>query len=698
MQWGGVPAVAVVSHGAAVLAFGALAAWLLVCGRSGAGRPIFRTRGHGQPGLRRRGVGGLWGGQDSAVGWAALATALWASLAIVAVLSEAAAPDMLLNAAEALRSAGWLAVLLLLSGARWRVQVLILLLPLAGLSLMAAVDLPPLLLAVPPLALSVLGMLLVEHVYRAAPEKARWGIKFACLAIGALFVFDFYLYSDAMLFRRLHPDIWAARGIVNALSAPMLAIAMARNPVWTPRLQLSRQIMFHSAALLGSALYLLAMALSAWYLRFVGGAWGVLMQVACLCGAVLLLAAVLFSGTMRARLKLFISKHFYKGRYDYREEWQRFTHALADDAAGLPERAIQAIAGLVESPAGILWRCHDDEKFQPVARWNMPLPQATESANADLCALLASRNWVIEVPEWRAQPERYGHLPAPGWVEELWLIVPLMLERRLFGFVCLAPPRTRLQLNWEVRDVLKLAASQAASYIAHRASADSLAVARQFESFNRMSTFVVHDLKNLVSQLSLLLVNAEKHKANPAFQDDMLETLSHSLAKMRHMLLKLRRDQSQDVNAPLHLDQLLMRVMHVHAGSEPRPLLELRATGLTVLADARRLERVIGHLIQNAVEATPRSGHVLVCLRVGEGTAVVEISDTGHGMSEQFIHERLFQPFVSTKAAGMGIGVFESREYLREIGGQLQVTSVPSQGTIFRVTLPLHKEPDHGEE
>ncbi|MYM67252.1 PEP-CTERM system histidine kinase PrsK [Pseudoduganella sp. FT55W] len=659
MEWDGASAVAVFSHAVAVLAFATLAAWLLRRGRPAVFMAV-----------------------------AAVATALWALLAIIALLF-AAEPLMLLDAPEALRSASWLLLLLHFSGAGKRAMAAALLLPVACLAAAALPDAPPLLLAALHLALAVLGMLLVEHVYRAAPQKARWGIKFACLGVGALFAFDFYLYSDAMLFRRVHPDIWAARGIVNALSAPLLALSMSRNPTWTPGLQISRQIMFHSAALLGSAFYLVAMAISAWYLRYVGGAWGALMQAACLCGAALLLAAVLFSGAMRARLKLFISKHFYQGRYDYREEWQRFTRALADDADGLPERAIQAIAGLVESPAGLLWLRHDDNGYHAAGRWNTPLASSGERADSALCQLLAQRNWVVELSSC---PER------PTWSADFWLAVPLMLERRLYGFIALAPPRTPLQLNWEVRDVLKIAGCQAASYLAHRASADSLAVARQFESFNRMSTFVVHDLKNLVSQLSLLLVNAEKHKANPAFQDDMLQTLANSLAKMRHMLLKLGRNQAPEAAAPLQLDQLLMRAVQAHAGSEPRPALQLRAAGMTVLADSQRLERVIGHLIQNAIEATPRTGSVLARLHAANGAALIDISDNGHGMSEQFIRERLFQPFVSTKTAGMGIGVFESREYLREIGGQLEVTSAPSIGTTFRVTLPLIEESEHGQE
>ncbi|MYM34997.1 PEP-CTERM system histidine kinase PrsK [Duganella sp. FT94W] len=673
MQWDGTAAVVAFSHGVAALAFGLLALALLWRGR--------RQGPHAR-----------------AMAAAALATALWAVCTSVAMSVWPDADPLWAVAPEALRTAGWLALLLRLAGAGRRALAGAMLLPVATLAVAAHGDASPLLLAALPLASSVLAMLLVEHLYRNAPQNTRWGIKYACLAMGALFAYDFYLYSDAMLLRRVHPDIWAARGIINALSAPLLAMAIARGPSWTPSLQLSRQIMFHSAALLGAAIYLMAMAVSAWYLRYVGGAWGALMQLACLCGAALLLIIVLFSGAMRARLKLFIGKHFYQGRYDYREEWQRVTRALADDTGGLSERAIQSVAGLVESPAGMLWLQRDDNIYLPVARWNWPLPQAEEREAGPLCRLLAGRGWVIDLPEWRQHPQRYDGLPAPMWAAGLWLIVPLMLERSLFGFICLAPPRTALQLNWEVRDVLKIAGSQAASYLAHRASAESLSVARQFESFNRMSTFIVHDLKNLVSQISLLLVNAEKHQANPAFQADMLETLAHSLAKMKHLLLKLRRDDAPDAATPLRLDEVLMRAIQVHAGSEPRPSLELRAAGLTVLANGPRLERVIGHMIQNAIDATPRDGRVAVRMLVRDGAAVIELTDTGHGMSEQFMREQLFQPFVSTKAAGMGIGVFESREYLREVGGHLHVTSAPSQGTTFRVTLPLHKEFQHGQE
>ena len=214
-------------------------------------------------------------------------------------------------------------------------------------------------------------------------------------------------------------------------------------------------------------------------------------------------------------------------------------------------------------------------------------------------------------------------------------------------------------------------------------------VARQFESFNRMSAFVVHDLKNLVSQLSLLLSNAEKHRHNPAFQQDMISTIEFSVEKMKRLLMQLRGGQTLDKPSPLALDELLGAAVAAKRDARPAPALEIVDAGLAVLAHRERLERVVGHLIQNAIEATPPGGKVVARLAKRENFAILEVVDSGHGMSEQFIRDGLFKPFESTKATGMGIGTYESREYVRELGGSIDVESRESRGTTFRVLLPL---------
>lgn len=540
------------------------------------------------------------------------------------------------------------------------------------------------------------GMLLVEQAYRNKTTQERWAIKFACLGIGGMFAYDFYLYSHAMLFREVDPDIWAARGIINALTVPLLALSMRRAKSWRSPLAVSRRAMFHSAALFGSAIYLLAMGSAGYYLRYFGGSWGTVMQVTFLFGALLLLAGILFSGTFRAWLKVFISKHFYSYGYDYREEWMRFTRTLSEAGPNLGERTVQAVAALVESPGGALWQRREAGRFEPVAAWEMPLPDVVEPSESALCRFLESTQWVIDLGEYADDPDKYEGLVLPEWLRTFprgWLVVPLMMgANKLFGFVVLHTARSPVKLNWEVLDLLEIAGSQAASYLAQQDAADALMTARQFESFNRMSTFVVHDLKNLVSQLSLMNANAEKHKDNPEFQADMLETVSLSVQKMRLMLQKLSRIDVQEKPVPLAVDQVVRQAVANKAAFEPRPQLDLRDTGLRVLADRERLERVVGHLIQNAIEATPKDGSVTIGL-YQEGDAVrIEITDTGEGMSEEFIRERLFKPFESTKSAGMGIGVFESREYINELGGRLEVSSRPMLGTTFKVILPLYRQ------
>ena len=612
---------------------------------------------------------------------------------------------------EILRNAAWSAFLVILignfraPGARLRVQGWVLW--LAGFYALTLVgtasgtlDLPIFTaLGVLPsvtgrVGMAVLGIVLVEQLYRNRPPQDRWAIKFACLGIGAMFAYDFYLYSNTMLFHQVDPDIWAARGVINALTVPLIAVSMARSKSWSTELALSRRVMFHSAALFGSAIYLLAMGSAGYYLKFVGGSWGTVMQVAFLFGALILLVVILFSGTFRSWLKVFISKHFYSYNYDYREEWLRFTRTLSEHGPGLGVRTIQAVAELVESPGGVLFLRRECGLCEPDSYWHVPASAAAEPADSPFCQFLESRQWVIDLKEHEDDPAMYDHLALPAWLAGFarrWLVVPLIMQGKLSGFMLLMLPRSRVALNWEVIDLLKIAGNQAASYLAQQDAANALMVARQFESFNRMSTFVVHDLKNLVSQLSLLIPNAEKHRNNPEFQRDMLDTVNHSVQKMKLLLQKLSRSESPEHLVPLAIDQVLRQAVALKAAFEPHPVLDVAEAGLKVLADRERLERVLGHLIQNAIEATPRDGSVHVGLHRRGEAVVISIVDTGEGMSEDFIRERLFKPFESTKSAGMGIGVFESREYIAELGGTMEVDSAPGAGTTFHVTLPLYQ-------
>jgi putative PEP-CTERM system histidine kinase len=263
-------------------------------------------------------------------------------------------------------------------------------------------------------------------------------------------------------------------------------------------------------------------------------------------------------------------------------------------------------------------------------------PVVTDSE--PLVRFLTERRWVVEMSEWRAHPERYGDLVLPQWLTsdpDAWLVVPLLLQERLVGFAVLQRPVAPLTPDWEVRDVLRAAGMQIAGYLAVRQAVEGLVQARQFDSFNRMSAFVVHDLKNLVAQLTLLLKNAARHRDNPEFQRDMLETVENVLDRMQGLLMQLRAGTRPiEPPGPVRLDDTLRGALASKRGLRPEPLLEIAesAANVEIVAHRDRLERVVGHLVQNAVEATPAEGSVRVVARREDGHAVVQVVDTGRGI------------------------------------------------------------------
>ena len=515
-----------------------------------------------------------------------------------------------------------------------------------------------------------------------------------CLGLGSLFVFDFYLYAHGALFHALDTHLWGARGYVVTLIAPLIAVSAARNPQWSVPVGLSRNMAFHTASLLGAGIYLLLMAGAGYYLRLFGGDWGTIVQAVFLFAAALLLVLVLSSGTLRARLRVFLSKHFFSYRYDYREEWLKFTRTLSSGAPGeqVCERAIESLAQLVQSPGGALWMKEDALGYQRAAHWNWSDIQGQEPAHSAFVEWLMHKQWVIDVAEAHAHPDRYPDLTLPVWLareQNAWLFIPLMQHEDMLGFIVLKPSLGKISFNWEVGDLLKVAARQAATHLAQMRAANALIVARQFESFNRTTTFVIHDLKNLVAQLSLLLANAQKHQHNPDFQADMLETIQNAVTRMNKVLTQLRRGDSHDTLRAVSLSDILTDAAASKRAFKLQPELNLPSPTLQVRADRERLTRAIGHILQNALEATPKTGHVSLSAQADGDMAVVEIRDNGVGMEETFINNHLFQPFDSTKGAGMGIGAYESRETLRAMGGHIEVQSTPGVGTLFRLTLPM---------
>ncbi|MES2956961.1 MAG: XrtA/PEP-CTERM system histidine kinase PrsK [Pseudomonadota bacterium] len=545
------------------------------------------------------------------------------------------------------------------------------------------------------LALPVLGLVLVEQLFRNAAEASRWHTKPLCLGLACIFLFDIYLHSNVLLFGQFDVDSVTIRSAVHALPVALLYVATKRQAGWSGSFQVSRDAAFHTATLMLVGGYLLAISAIGYYVRHVGGDWGGAVALALLCVGLVLLALLLFSGTLRAKVRVFVGKNFFRYRYDYRNEWLRFTSRLSADSSprevgGL---VVQGLAEMLHSPSGALWY-RDPERAQLVqaARWNAPRSSAVEPVDSQFARFMHEREWVVDLDEYRAHPDRYEGAQPPPWLADdpqHWLVVPLIVGDKLTGVVVIDRPHAALQVNWEVRDLLKTASRQAAGFLALMHATDALLEARKFDAFNKMSAFVVHDLKNIVAQLSLMMQNARRLKDNAEFQEDMLTTVENSLDRMRRLMLQLRSGETPaGAPAGVVLPVIVERI-RAAAAARGRTVDVQVIDPVVTRGHEERVERVLGHIVDNALDATEAADKVVLTLAREGSQAKILVRDSGQGMSPEFLSSRLFKPFSSTKVNGMGIGAYESRQYIQEIGGSVSVESELGSGTVVTVLLPL---------
>ena len=554
---------------------------------------------------------------------------------------------------------------------------------------------------------SVFGLILTEQLYRNTPLNQRWNLKFLCLSIGALFIFDLILYSKSLLFKQLDISLWRSRGVINALITPFLALALTRldtiNLGHTPTTP--RKIVFYTSILFGSGIYLILMSATGYYLRHVNEEWGETIQTIFIFLAILILFVSFTSGKIRALAKVYFGKHFFHYSYDYREEWLKISKALAklESLDELKNFIINTLTKLVESSGGGLWLKDDQGHFFLAANLNLRLtPKELDhlKQNKHLTDYLTNKQWVIDFYEMAHSPEVYDDIDLSPLCDEgsqVWLIVPLFHLNHLESFVVLTQPRALRKLNWEDHDLLKTVGLQLANALVLNKASEALASNRQFETYHRLSAYLVHDLKNIAAQLALIVKNSDKHKHNPDFIDDTVDTLKHAVNKMQHIIEQLKQGKtSPTTTSQVNLVDIIHHINFLHNGS-PALQVETTLNACLINIDQAKLISVVTNLIQNAQDAAQKpDGSVKLVLTTIGGYAVIQIIDNGIGMTPTFIAERLFKPFDTTKGnAGMGIGAYEARDFVLKNSGHIDVESEPDKGTKITLQLPLIKFEHH---
>jgi putative PEP-CTERM system histidine kinase len=547
---------------------------------------------------------------------------------------------------------------------------------------------------------AIIGLMLVEQIYRNAVTDIRWAVKFLCLGLSGLFIIDFIVYSKSLLFAKLDSSLWDTRGVINALITPLLAISIFRLQSETIRITVSRKVAFHTTVLFGTGLYLILMSLAGYYIRDYGGNWGEIAQIIFIFLAILLLLILFVSGKARALAKFYFNKHFFHYRYDYRDEWIKLSKTISqlDSINELSSFIINTMAELVDSSGGGIWLRNEQGDYYLAEENNLGFtsPQLVE-ANDSLIKFLSEKNWVIDFVEFFNSPEIYDGVDLSLWYADeknVWLIIPLFRQNDMEAFVVLTQAKIARRLNWEDHDLLKTVGMQLTNALALSHASDALSRSRQFEAYNRLSAYLVHDLKNLVAQIALIVKNAEKHKRNPEFIDDSILTLENVVAKIEYLLGQLKKGKiGADNKVVINLGEIIRDVAIQQAGNKPDLQIAACSGELKIWGEKEKITAILGHLVQNAQEATDDHGLVRLELARDDQHVVIKVIDNGSGMDEKFIAERLFKPFDTTKGnAGMGIGVYEARDYILRYSGEIAVDSKPGQGTTFTIRLPLIRQ------
>jgi putative PEP-CTERM system histidine kinase len=537
-----------------------------------------------------------------------------------------------------------------------------------------------------PLGFAVCNLLLIENLYFNTPTDSRWHINLLCVALAGLFLYDLVLYADALLFRRISVPLFEGRASATALAAPLIALAAARNRRWAIDIHVSRDVVFHSATLVISGIFLLGLAATGEIFRRSGAEWGYVAEVSLIFAGVLVVAVLLTSGSARSRIRSIVVDNFFSHRYDYRREWMRCIDTLTAPSAhtSLPVRAIRAVAEVVDSPAGALFvRAPEEVAFQWAGSWNMPAVTLPMPPGHVFLPEFRDGDWIVELDKIR---------PVAEWVGELartWLAVPLNHQGSLIGFVVVARSRAQFKLDREVFDLLRIIGREVASRVAEQLAAQVLSQTQQLREYSQRFAFVIHDIKNVSGQLSMLLTNAEIHADNPEFQRDMLATVRASVSKITRLLTRLQAERQERSHTLITPVQRLKDITE-STGQARRTPIELSDDGDSagVAMDPEAFDAVVQHLLNNALEASGGQSTVRVMVSHEALSVVVDIIDEGPGMSPEFIRDELFRPFATTKGGGHGIGAYQARELLREAGGDLLVLSRMPGGTTMRLLLP----------
>lgn len=535
----------------------------------------------------------------------------------------------------------------------------------------------------------IASLINLESTLLTASRTERWKIKLEIIGAGCLIAMLIFYYSQGLLYRSINMSLMPARSIIIILSVALMAYSRIKRGNGV-KIYVSKQMAYRSVVIFIVGLYLIWLGLIGEGMKYFGGTGlkVMLTSLAFLIGIAMVIA--LFSETINRKIKVLIHKNFYPSKYDYRSQWLRFTDRLS--SARTDDELLNAIvSGFAETFAmegsALFLYDKDREVYFCAALFEMDTADKTFAKNDSFIKFMKSKKWIANLSENISEIKDEKEFFEKNGMA---FVIPLFSNGDVEGFIALAKPINKKEVyTYEDYDLMKTLAKQAFSAVLNLRLADELSRAREMEAIGKISAFVIHDLKNLASTLSLIVDNAKNHIENHDFQNDMLLSLSNTVKKMKRMISRLNTIEEKKSLNYKHTD--LYKMVNDVAGMVTAREIAIEGGPVFSDVDVEEIQKVVLNLILNAIEATENSGAVTVKTGCKEDAAFISVSDEGCGISDEFIRKNLFKPFRTTKSKGLGIGVYQCKQIVEAHGGRIDVESEVGKGTLFTVRLPLAK-------
>ena len=546
----------------------------------------------------------------------------------------------------------------------------------------------------------MVSLIHLENTLRSSTGSKRWQIKYVILGVGAILAFFIYLSSQALLFSELNIEFIPLISSVILLSVSVMAVFIVRHRQMDVDIFISRYVIYNSLTILIVGAYLFLIGIIAQGIRYFNVPLDYFITSLFIFASILFLAAILFSASLRRRIQLFINRHFYSHKYEFRDRWIESIERIS--TKGSVDEVIKIFTEMVSEtmePSQIyLWRY--DPLSQNYISFNEGLAEECKRINQShpLIRLIRSSKepFLINNPENKINSLEGSNKDIDFLLSKTGAVLcsPLIADDEVIGFILQGKDIAGESYEQDDFQLLKALSTQAAVQIKNIRLANDLISAKEVEAFGRMSSFIMHDLKNLTNSLSLVSQNARNNINNPEFQKDAIKTIDSTVNRMKGLIGKL----SATVHRGLEINKEKVDIKSLIDSAIKRlPLTKNKDAAIIneinsipqISVDSDAMEMVFFNLISNAYEAVGKDGRIIVQSSLSNGNVCITISDNGAGMSKEFMERELFKSFKTTKKSGFGIGLFQCKAIVEAHGGGIEVESEEGKGTTFKVRLPV---------